>query len=110
MDVYELSVDLRAGVRDLDFAARVGGEEFALLFGGVERDRALAACERLRELVAAQPWSEISPELKVTISIGLAVVQPHEDTRDALARADQALYRAKEGGRDRVVAAAENRA
>jgi diguanylate cyclase (GGDEF)-like protein len=101
---------LRAGVRDLDFAARVGGEEFALLFGGVERDRALAACERLRELVAAQPWSEISPELKVTISIGLAVVQPHEDTRDALARADQALYRAKEGGRDRVVAAAENRA
>jgi diguanylate cyclase (GGDEF)-like protein len=100
---------LRAGVRDLDFAARVGGEEFALLFGGVERDRVLAACERLRELVAAQPWSEVSPDLSVTISIGLAMVRPGEDARAALARADQSLYRAKEDGRDRVVAADEDR-
>lgn len=99
---------LRGGVRDLDFAARFGGDEVALLFGGVDRDRALAACERLRELVSAQPWSEVSPDLGVTISIGLAMVRPGEDAHEALARADQSLYRAKEHGRDRVVAVDED--
>jgi len=96
---------LRSGVRDLDFAARFGGEEFALLFVDVDMVRATAACDRLRELVAAQPWSELTPGLQVSISIGLSMVQPGDDSMAALTRADRALYLAKSSGRNRVIAA-----
>jgi diguanylate cyclase (GGDEF)-like protein len=95
---------LRGGVRDLDFAARFGGEEFALLFVDVDAARAQAACERLRELVAAQPWNELTPDLQVSISVGLAMIRPGEDAMDALTRADRALYLAKSSGRNRLVA------
>jgi diguanylate cyclase (GGDEF)-like protein len=95
---------LRGGVRDLDFAARFGGEEFALLFVDVDSTRARAACERLRELVAAHPWAELAADLRVSISIGLAMIQPGDDSLAALARADQALYLAKSSGRNCVVA------
>jgi len=94
---------LRAGVRDLDFAARFGGEEFALLFVDVDWARARAACERLRQMIAAQPWGELIPDLQVTISIGLAMIRPGEDSVAALSRADRALYLAKVSGRNRVV-------
>jgi diguanylate cyclase len=95
---------LRGGVRDLDFAARFGGEEFALLFVDVDAVRAQAACERLRELVAAQPWNVLAADLQVSISVGLVMVRPGEDAMAALARADRALYLAKSCGRNRVVA------
>ncbi len=91
---------LRSGVRDLDFAARIGGEEFALLFVGVDADCALAACERLRELVATQDWAALAPGLHVTLSMGLALVRPGEDGAAVMARADQALYGAKAAGRN----------
>jgi len=94
---------LRGGVRDLDFAARFGGEEFALLFVDVDAVRAQAACERLRELVVAQPWNVLAPDLQVSISVGLVMVRPGEDAMAALIRADRALYLAKASGRNRVV-------
>lgn len=94
---------LHGGVRDLDFAARFGGEEFGLLLVDVDAERAHSACERLRELVATQPWNELAPDLQVSISIGLAMIRPGEDAVEALARADRALYLAKSTGRNRVV-------
>ena len=94
---------LRAGVRDLDFAARFGGEEFALLFVDVDWGHARTACERLRQLIEAQPWGEIVPDLQVTISLGLAMIRPGEEPVAALSRADRALYLAKVSGRNRVV-------
>jgi len=81
--------------------ARFGGEEFVRLLP----DRALADAAReseyLREAVAAMPTG-----LPVTISIGVAALQPGEDASSLLARADQALYKAKHEGRDRVCALA----
>jgi len=95
---------LRGGVRDLDFAARFGGEEFALLFVDIDAPRSHAACERLQELVRAQPWKALAPDLQVSISIGLVMIRSGEDATAALARADRALYLAKSLGRNRVVA------
>jgi diguanylate cyclase (GGDEF)-like protein len=93
---------LRSGVRDLDFAARIGGEEFALLFVGVDADCALAACERLRELVATQDWAALAPGLHVTLSMGLALVRPGEMAgRDGTCRPG-ALWREGSGAQLRA--------
>lgn len=94
---------LHGGVRELDFAARIGGEEFALLYVGVDAACALAACERLREMIASQDWAALAPGLRVTMSVGLAVPRPGEDGSAVLARADRALYAAKAAGRDRAL-------
>lgn len=94
---------LRRGVRDVDFAARIGGEEFALLLAGVDAGNALALCERLRELVAGHDWTTLAPGLRVTLSIGLAEVRPGDDGAAVLVHADRALYAAKAAGRNRVL-------
>lgn len=77
--------------------ARFGGEEFVRLLPGCTLSEAARECEFLREAVAALPTG-----LPVTISIGVAALESHEDASSLLARADQALYRAKGEGRDRV--------
>jgi diguanylate cyclase (GGDEF)-like protein len=89
-----------------DLAARFGGEEFALILTGVDRAQALAACERVRAAVADEPWVQLHPGLRVTVSIGVV----HEDEaippgphHGLLATADARLYAAKRGGRNRVV-------
>lgn len=89
-------------VRDGELAARHGGEEFAVLFPGVSGADAARAAESLRQAVrdASRHWSH-----PITISVGVAAWP--DDAVDAdglLAAADAALYRAKAGGRDRVVA------
>lgn len=80
--------------------ARYGGEEFAYLFRSRTPDTARDACERLRIAVerAATP-------VPVTVSIGVAQHRPGETCPELLERADEALYRAKRSGRNRVVAA-----
>lgn len=97
---------LRENMRAGDVLARHGGEEFVLLLPGMDLDRAAEVCERLRERVAAHPWAAVGgPAWPVTISIGLAAAPPYE-LATLLARADDALYRAKRGGRNRLVLAA----
>jgi two-component system cell cycle response regulator len=89
------------------FAARLGGEEFLLVFPGVTAPDALARCERLRQRIRAHAWAPITGDLAVTVSVGVATSEHGDDTMpDLLARADENLYAAKRGGRDRVVAAA----
>jgi len=95
-----------AAKRSLDLAARYGGEEFAVILPATERAGAILVAERIlstiREL--AIPHPDGNP---VSVSIGLATVRPRiDDQAEALARAaDDALYRAKSEGKDRVVAA-----
>jgi len=93
-------------VRSTDIALRWGGEEFVVGLPGASREVALGVAEDIRERVA-QEAIDIGGgrTLRVTCSIGLAALQPGEDLSDALRRADEALYQAKNGGRDRVVAA-----
>jgi diguanylate cyclase (GGDEF)-like protein/putative nucleotidyltransferase with HDIG domain len=92
---------LCAGKREIDAAARVGGEEFALIVPDTERDETLALAERLRQAV----YDEFAGEqIRLTISFGLSVYPEHGETAASLLHAaDQALYAAKESGRNRTV-------
>ncbi|MFN2614211.1 MAG: diguanylate cyclase [Actinomycetota bacterium] len=91
----------------VDFLARYGGEEFVIILPDTGDDGARAAAEKIRRAVGDIPFGEGSEEpLKVTISIGYAVHPAHALTPQELLRAaDQAMYRAKATGRDRVVGA-----
>ncbi len=93
-------------LREYDFFARLGGEEFAILLPDATEDVALAIAERLRELTASARLPSPDFQPATTASIGAAQLLQGEISVDQLMhRADQALYAAKAGGRNRVVAA-----
>ena len=94
-----------------DVMARFGGEEFIFFFPGAGISPAHAACERIRRAIAQKPMIWNCRELPLTVSIGLTEVPPgwkapRDDVflRRIISTADKALYKAKEEGRDRVVA------
>ncbi len=91
---------LREALRTEDTVLRWGGEEFVVWLPGLDGVRAGIVAEKLRRAVAELP----SPAL--TVSIGVATLQVGETLADAIARADQAMYLAKQGGRNRVQAEA----
>jgi diguanylate cyclase (GGDEF)-like protein len=96
----------RASVRATDWVGRLGGEEFALALPGADAARAAAVAEALRTRVAEASLAHGGQVIRVTVSIGVAVLGPGEATMEqVIARADDALYQAKRGGRDRVVLA-----
>src|SRR5262249_57474891 len=103
----EFATRLGKWIRGIDLACRYGGEEFVIVMP--ETDMAVAAivAERVRRCVASDPFAVRggAVALDVTISIGLAALAGVADTAaQILRRADQALYRAKRDGRNRVVA------
>ena len=93
--------------RAQDIVARWGGEEFLLLLPATDAAAALALAERIRSVVTAQPLSTHKQEtpINATLSLGVTVVQTNEPLASAIARADGALYRSKEQGRNRVTTA-----
>ena len=95
---------LHAHLREEDYAGRYGGDEFLVLLPDIEREGARAACEKLRASVAASTLESSDRREPLTISVGWATWEG-EDPEELLARADAALYRAKEGGRDQVCGA-----
>nr|WP_315401390.1 CHASE domain-containing protein [uncultured Duganella sp.] len=101
----QLSELLRQDQRRIDMRGRIGGEEFAILLPGATLGKAAVFADRLRQRIADTPMLlDGGVRLTVTVSIGIAVMggaQPNGDA--ALVRADQALYTAKRGGRNRVV-------
>ena len=95
-----------ASIRSTDRLGRLGGEEFMVLLislAGV--DAALVVAERLREAVAAHDWNRIVPGLSLTTSLGVAVFERGDTVETLIARADRALYAAKDSGRNRTVVA-----
>lgn len=98
---------VRRNVRDTDVLARWGGEEFVLLLCDTPTADAVALMERLRQAVQAMqvPVPQGDGPITVTVSIGLARHTPADPLAGTLERADQALYAAKAGGRNRVVPA-----
>ena len=98
---------LQGVTREGDLAVRMGGEEFMTLHlsAGDPTSPLTAPAERVRQAVAAAAFGAPLEGLRVTVSAGVAARRPGEDLESVLARADRALYRAKEAGRDRVVPA-----
>jgi diguanylate cyclase (GGDEF)-like protein len=93
---------VRATLREHDLMGRLGGEEFALALPGTDLEGALQAAERLREAVAAVPLITSGSPYSMTVSVGVAPIDPNETLMEALARADHGLYAAKSAGRNRV--------
>ena len=87
------------------YRGRYGGEEFLLVLPRASKEQATAVVDRLREIVAALDWSAISDGLLVTISAGMTQFRSDEACDEILARADAALYCAKDAGRNCVVSA-----
>ena len=94
----------QVNLRPTDIVARLGGEEFAVLLGDACRDNAFKVAERIRSTFAALAATVAGHAVNATASIGVAIIQdPQQDVHALLAQADQALYRAKARGRNRVV-------
>lgn len=103
----EFALRLRRSIRNVDLACRYGGEEFVVVMPDTDIAIASVVAERIRRNIATEPFAvnQGTRLLDVTISIGLTARQDQADTADTiLKRADQALYRAKRDGRNRVVA------
>jgi diguanylate cyclase (GGDEF)-like protein len=92
-----------AAMRDTDVLARWGGEEFLVLLPDTRPDEARMGFERLRRLLSRDEAWGAHAHVRVSFSAGLTAWRIGEPLRDALARADQALYEAKASGRDRLV-------
>lgn len=101
--LVELANRLQALIRPNDLCVRLGGEEFAVFWTGVPADMAAAMAERIRLAVSIRPFQTREGLLRCTVSIGLCRMKPDEGLDDFIDRADQALYVAKEGGRNKVV-------
>jgi diguanylate cyclase (GGDEF)-like protein len=95
----------RAALRSSDVLARWGGEEFLLMLPGATHEQALQVVARLRTRLAEVSFDDIAPGLQVTFSAGLSRCTGEQTLEAALERADQAMYRAKTGGRNRTVTA-----
>jgi GGDEF domain-containing protein len=81
---------------------RYGGEEFLLVMPETGADGAHMCVDRIRRRVAETPFQAAGVPVQLTVSCGIAAFRPGDDLRASLARADQALYQAKQAGRDRV--------
>ncbi len=107
--LQEVSARLRHNVRNIDMVCRVGGEEFLIILPETDAEIAMTVAERIRKSIATKAFNSgaRSGPLSITISIGIASIETGVDTTsDMLKRADQALYRAKREGRNRVIAEA----
>lgn len=91
--------------RSNDFVARIGGEEFVVLFPDTSIDDATMIAEKLRALIAAAEFTVDGIEIGVTISCGLSALRQGDGAEQLYRRADEALYAAKDGGRNRCIAA-----
>lgn len=101
---------MREGLRKIDAVGRMGGEEFSFLLPGTDLPGAQVFAERLRHKIEATPLLWHGELIPATVSIGIAAMEASDASTDAaLVRADQALYRAKACGRNRVEVASEGK-
>lgn len=96
------AITVFANIRNIDRFGRYGGEEFLLILPETPHHTAARILDRQREIIAGLDWSAFSPGMRVTISAGVAMLNPEEAADALLARADSALYKAKAQGRNRI--------
>jgi diguanylate cyclase (GGDEF)-like protein len=99
------AITVFANIRGIDRFGRNGGEEFLLVLPETTNDAAAHILDRLRMIVSDLDWSALSHGMAVTISAGVATLNPDETPDALLARADDALYVAKEAGRNQIASA-----
>ncbi|MGE0036883.1 MAG: PleD family two-component system response regulator [Xanthobacteraceae bacterium] len=101
----EFAIRVRKSIRGIDLACRYGGEEFVVVMPETDLAVATMVAERLRRRIASEtfPIQQGAHGIEVTISIGIAALGRDDTAASVLKRADQALYRAKRDGRNRVV-------
>ena len=97
---------IKDAVRTTDLPARYGGEEFVVILPDTDLDAAIPIAKRIRELVEQREYPGQKDVLHVTISLGVAQYNPKIDNNknDLIERADSAMYKAKQTGRNKVVA------
>jgi len=106
--LIETAKIFRLSVREVDIPARYGGEEFAIILPETDIKQAKEIAENLRKRIEAHEYPAKEGKLKVTISLGVSTYPAHAAEKELLIKAaDQALYKAKESGRNRVVCAGE---
>jgi diguanylate cyclase (GGDEF)-like protein len=93
---------VKTTMRNTEYCARYGGEEFLIVLTQTGINGALIGAERVRTNIEKIPFPDIGSDFKITVSIGLSEYKMQEKIDDIIARADEALYRAKNGGRNRV--------
>jgi diguanylate cyclase (GGDEF)-like protein len=98
------AISIFANIRTIDRLGRYGGEEFLLILPDTAKDQAVRTLDRLRSIISEVDWTAISGGLNLTMSAGICTVRQTDSVDDILIRADAALYRAKDAGRNRVVA------
>ena len=99
------AISVFANIRAIDKLGRYGGEEFLLILPNTASGQAVRIVDRLRSIISEVDWTAIAGELNLTMSAGVCSVRQADSAEDILARVDAALYRAKDAGRNRVVAA-----
>ncbi|MFN2258044.1 MAG: GGDEF domain-containing protein, partial [Desulfuromonadaceae bacterium] len=100
--LQEFSALSKSHLRDTDVLGRWGGEEFLIVAPGTDSDGAINLAEKLRQAIAEFDFTHVGT---VTASFGVAVIQEHEESDRLLKRMDEALYQAKEQGRNQVFGA-----
>lgn len=105
--LQQVSMILRAHMRNRDLLSRLGGEELAVLLPDTDAARAQQVAERLRQAVEALEIHWEGQDIAITASIGLAVAPGDLPANQLFVQADAALYAAKRGGRNRVVSSGE---
>ena len=101
--LIEMARVMNENMRSVDTLARIGGEEFVALLAEANLENAMKTAERIRVQAARRPITYQDKEILLTISIGVAMLNIQDNSiEDVLHRADEALYRAKQKGRNRV--------
>lgn len=97
-----IAKSLQNNLRDTDFIARFGGEEFVALMPETSAKEAKLVAEKLRKKIESSPFNFKKEPIQITISFGISEFGKHEAAEEVFARADKALYQAKDNGRNQV--------
>jgi len=98
----QVAAILKQGIRQSDLLCRYGGDEFVMLLSQTPPDQAIVLAERLCQGVAQSSINRLEQRCKITVSIGVAGLKPEMSMEDLIKAADEAHYRAKQAGKNRV--------
>ena len=99
----KVAATFKASIRNSDFIARFGGEEFVFIFENTSSKAAFAIVEKLRKSIQDCQFIYRDHNVGVTVSFGLTTIVSNDNIESLFMRADNALYKAKDAGRNRII-------